>query len=268
MSGLEVHVLGSGSGLPTARRDTTALWLRCGETTLLVDCPGSVVHRLARLGVGPGDLERLLLTHDHVDHVYGLAHLVHAAAIAGREHELVVHAPPDTLATAERILEAHGLDDERYPGVDLRPQGDRLGALVFERRRMRVTAATTAHGRDTRALRVEAGGAVLGHSSDTRYHEPLAELFRGADLLLHDCSGLHRDRERFAMNHSSAAEAGRMATLAAVGELRLIHLSPEAELDEAELVMEAEREFAGRVAVARDGDLYRLPRPGGGAGTV
>lgn len=258
---LTAYVLGSGSGLPTARRDTTALLVVAGAT-ILVDCPGGVVHKLARLGVRPGDVDDVILTHDHVDHVYGLAHLVHALAIAGEPGPLPVHAPAATLATVRRIVTAHGLDAEGYPVLDLRPVPGEPAELLHTGE-LRVTAAPTAHARDTRALRFATTEAALGHSSDTRYHEPLAALFEGVDVLLHDCAGLEHDRAAFADNHSSAREAGELAARAGARGLRLIHLSPDAERDEEALVREAASAYDGPIAVARDGDLYRLPLPAG-----
>lgn len=259
---LRVHVLGSGSGLPTARRDTTSLLVRGGGEWTLVDCPGAVVHRLARLGVRPEELARVLLTHDHVDHVYGLPHLLHAMAIAGEGTTLEIRAPGDTLATVESMVSTHGLAGERYPELNLLEIPATPETTVVDRPELRITASPTRHGRDTRALRFDSREVAFGHTSDTRRAEELAALLDRVDLLTHDCAGLHRDRDRFGDNHSSAREAGAVAAVAGVGELRLIHLSPWAEADEAELVAEAADAFGGRVAVARDGDLYRLPRAG------
>lgn len=259
-------MLGAGSGLPTARRDTTALLVRGAGEWTLVDCPGSVVHKLARRGVGPAELARVVLTHDHVDHIYGLPHLLHAMAILGGCRTLRLHAPPATLETIADLVEVLGLEGDRYPSLQMEPIPGDSGHPVAERDGLRITAARTAHGRDTRALRFETPEAVLCHSSDTRPSDDLAEFFVGADVLLHDCAGTHDRREDFAANHSSAREAAEVAASAGVQALCLIHLAPAAERDEAALVTEAREVFAGRVAVARDGDLYRLPRPGADGG--
>lgn len=259
---LEVRVLGAGSGLPTARRDTTALLVRAGGEWTLVDCPGGVVHKLARHGIHPEQLARVVLTHDHVDHLYGLPHLVHAMAIRGCGGELRIVAPEATLATVEGLVDVLDLEGDRYPRLRLTAVPEEPGYPVVEKDGLRVTAAPTLHGRDTRALRFETPEAIACHSSDTRRSDDLAVFFAGADLLLHDCAGLHADREAFANNHSSALEAGEVAAAADVGELRLIHLGPDAELDEAALVLEVAAAYDGRVGVAADGDLYRLPRPG------
>jgi phosphoribosyl 1,2-cyclic phosphodiesterase len=60
--------LGSGS-------QGNGLVVQAGATTLLLDCGFPVadtVRRLARLGLAPGDLSGILVTHEHTDHIGGV----------------------------------------------------------------------------------------------------------------------------------------------------------------------------------------------------
>lgn len=60
--------LGSGSR-------GNALVVEAGKTRVLVDCgfgPRELAKRLARLGLEPGDLDAILVTHEHSDHVGGV----------------------------------------------------------------------------------------------------------------------------------------------------------------------------------------------------
>lgn len=61
--------LGSGS-------EGNALLVEAGQSRVLLDCGFSVaetVRRLERLGVGPDSLDAILVTHEHDDHVGGVA---------------------------------------------------------------------------------------------------------------------------------------------------------------------------------------------------
>jgi phosphoribosyl 1,2-cyclic phosphodiesterase len=86
--------LGSGS-----RGNGTLIEL--GGTLLLVDCGFTLKQteaRLRRLGVRPGDLGGILVTHEHADHIGGVAALAHKYCIP-------VHASYGTLrATAGRLV--------------------------------------------------------------------------------------------------------------------------------------------------------------------
>ena len=67
--------LGSGS-------KGNAWVVRAGRTTVMVDCgfgPSAAVRRLERLGLAAGDLDAILVTHEHSDHGRGVAKLAERA---------------------------------------------------------------------------------------------------------------------------------------------------------------------------------------------
>ncbi|NIO40833.1 MAG: MBL fold metallo-hydrolase, partial [Burkholderiales bacterium] len=69
MSGLRFASLGSGSG-------GNATLIHSGSTTVMLDCGFSVAEttrRLARLGMRPDELDAILVTHEHDDHIGGVA---------------------------------------------------------------------------------------------------------------------------------------------------------------------------------------------------
>jgi len=80
--------LGSGS-------KGNATLVAAGDTTVMVDCGfprREVEARLGRLGVGPEDLDAILVTHEHSDHAAGVAALA-------RAYQLPVYLSHGTAAT-------------------------------------------------------------------------------------------------------------------------------------------------------------------------
>lgn len=74
MSALRFASLGSGS-----RGNATLV--ECGGTLLMIDCGFSVAQteeRMGRLGRSPRDLSGILVTHEHGDHIAGLARVARA----------------------------------------------------------------------------------------------------------------------------------------------------------------------------------------------
>ena len=85
--------LGSGS-------KGNALVVEAGGTRLLLDCGfglAATVARLARLGLVPEDLSGIVVTHEHDDHIGGVARLA-------RRHGIPVWLTPGTLAGFEALF--------------------------------------------------------------------------------------------------------------------------------------------------------------------
>ena len=85
--------LGSGS-------QGNALVVEAGGTRLLLDCGfglAATVARLARLGLVPEDLAGIVVTHEHDDHIGGVARLA-------RRHGIPVWLTPGTLAGFEALF--------------------------------------------------------------------------------------------------------------------------------------------------------------------
>ena len=94
---LRFAILGSGS-------QGNALVVEAASTRLLLDCGfaiGETVRRLARLGLSPQDLSGILVTHEHDDHVAGVARFA-------RKHGLPVWMTPGTLRGLQPLFQ--GLD--------------------------------------------------------------------------------------------------------------------------------------------------------------
>jgi phosphoribosyl 1,2-cyclic phosphodiesterase len=109
--------LGSGS-------EGNGLVVEAGSTRVLMDCGfglGDSVARLARLGLEPGDLAGIVVTHEHSDHIGGVGRLA-------RKHGLPVWLTAGTLAMAQdldgvavQVIDSHapfaldGLEIQPYP---------------------------------------------------------------------------------------------------------------------------------------------------------
>jgi len=95
--GTSITFLGTGHGNVSADRFQASILLRSGASRFLLDAGEPCAQRMRELGERPGDLEAVLLTHGHADHVGGLPLLLQAAWGDGRETPLPV-AMPGSLA--------------------------------------------------------------------------------------------------------------------------------------------------------------------------
>ena len=90
---LDVVFLGTAGSTPTARRAPSAALIRRGGERILLDCGEGTQRQLLRSRIGLVDLDVLLFSHYHADHVLGLPGLLKTYDLRGREQGLELYGP-------------------------------------------------------------------------------------------------------------------------------------------------------------------------------
>ncbi|MDQ7840547.1 MAG: MBL fold metallo-hydrolase [bacterium] len=257
-------VLGSSGAVQTAHRDNAALAFRMGESSVLVDCPGSPFLKLRKAGLDPMLLRAVVITHAHPDHIYGLPSLVHHLWMLARQVPLPLFAPEPEMDKLRSLLDVFDLGRragflEMHPLADgtSSPSGD-TPITFWEHAGSRLSALPSDHGPPAFAIRWDTPeGARVVYSSDTRPVEAMASFGRDAAFFVHEATFLDAEAVRAKEGgHSTAAQAARLAALAGARKLLLVHLDYRA--DAAQWVEEARGEFAGPVEVPDDGAIYTV----------
>ncbi len=104
---MRITFLGTSSGAPTRTRNVTAQALSLDSGGLiLLDCGEATQHQLMRSGLRPGRIDRILITHLHGDHLYGLPGLLACMTIHERDAPVQLVGPlgiREFVATVLRI---------------------------------------------------------------------------------------------------------------------------------------------------------------------
>ena len=257
---VRITVLGSGSILSSVRRNPPGYVLEdpITESFVLLDPgPGSWA-RLPAAGVDPRRIDRVLLTHYHVDHHADLLALLFARHNPQWREEglpsLFVAGPPglNRLLSAWRELYGGAVEDPGLEAVEVEP-GD------FSREHLLVKAAPGKHPNGIEdgpslAYRIEIPGhPSLCYTGDTGESPVLVDLARDVHLLLCECSF---PDEHPVEGHMTPSAAGRLARAAAVRHLVLTHFYPQ--VDQVDPAAQAAREWDGPVHLARDLETFEL----------
>jgi phosphoribosyl 1,2-cyclic phosphodiesterase len=110
-------LLGSGS-------EGNALVVQAGQTVLLMDCGFSVaetVARLARLGLEAAQLSGIIVTHEHSDHISGVARMARQHAIPVWMTHGTLRAQPGQLGDLPNVTEIDPHTPFAIGDVQVRP---------------------------------------------------------------------------------------------------------------------------------------------------
>ncbi len=181
----EITFLGTASSIPTAERDNTALLLKHKKDCLLIDCPGAVSHKLLKAEVDYTVLNKVILTHHHPDHIYGIVHLIHSQYKLNKKISLFTG--PATKILVKKLIRLFKLDRPDFPKIDFI---DVFGKKFFySGSGLKIRALRNRHTRDSFGLLCKYGKRSLVYSSDTRICPEIIRAAFSSDYLIHDCTG-------------------------------------------------------------------------------
>jgi len=90
---LEIIFLGTGSGIPSKRRNHASIWLRYEGDNLLWDCGEGTQRQLLKAGINFMKIDRIFITHWHADHWAGLIGLIQTMNLERRRRALHIYGP-------------------------------------------------------------------------------------------------------------------------------------------------------------------------------
>ncbi|UPK30119.1 ribonuclease Z [Bradyrhizobium sp. 195] len=96
--------LGTSASVPSAERNHPALLVEAAGQRILVDCGEGTQRQLLRSGTGFRRLDRVLLTHAHLDHVLGIPGLFSTLGLRQSAEMMTIHGGQGTLDIVIRML--------------------------------------------------------------------------------------------------------------------------------------------------------------------
>jgi ribonuclease Z len=297
--GLHVGLCGSGSPFPDPTRAGPCVAVIAGNRLFVIDAGDGSARNLQFMGLSPGRIEALFLTHFHSDHIDGLGALMlqHWGGVANKV-ALPVYGPTGVEAVVAGFNAAYALDEgyrvahhgptvmppSGFGGVAksfVPPAVDGPDIVLIDDGELTVRAFPVDH----RPIEPAVGYAFtykdrkLVVSGDTVACARVEQEAKGADVLVHEAlsprlvgmlqQGAH-DAGRNNLEHvfrdiltyhTTPEQAAAIAQRAGVGYLLLDHIVPALPYEalEGPFLGQARTIYSGPLKVGRDGDFISMP---------
>jgi ribonuclease Z len=102
---VKLTFLGTSDQIPSRKRNHTAMLLTYNGENILIDCGEGTQRQFRKARINMGKITRILITHWHGDHIFGLPGLLSSLALSGYNKTLYLYGPKGTKAFMKKLLE-------------------------------------------------------------------------------------------------------------------------------------------------------------------
>lgn len=295
--GLHVALCGAGGPLPDPKRSGACVLVIAGKQLFVVDAGTNGLRNINRMRYPTGDIEAVLLTHFHSDHIDGLGEMATIRWVsAGNTRPLPVYGPPGVERVVAGFNAAYSQDavyrNDHHGDTVAPPKGFGMLAKEF---------ATPSQGQLETLIKTDdltISALIVDHepvapavgylfnykgrtmlvTGDTDKSANIEKFSKGIDLLVHEALspelvGIMNATAKKVGNanmakitydildyHASPVEAAETARDAGVGHLLYYHIVPPLIVPGMEAAwLEGVDDVFSDYTVGRDGTAFSLP---------
>ena len=248
---IELIILGSGTRVLLDERSMAGYALLCGNFFLLLDCGNGVIRRGLQAKLPLLQIDAILITHLHMDHIADLPSLLwalHGEGHCRAKRPLSIYGPSGLKDFYSGLINLYGTwIEEIEPEVrviEVEVQDFPVGPWEIKTLPMQ-------HGLPANGYRLEQGNKIITYTGDTGPCDQVIKLAKDASVCIIECSfpdGMETT------THLTASEVGKLAEKANCRKIILSHLYPESL--STDIIGQCRHFFKGEIEIASD--LKRL----------
>ena len=244
---MELTLLGTGCPKVDFKRFGPSNLISTNKTKILVDCGSGITQRLDQIKVSTADIDALLLTHLHSDHVVDLYQLIISSWHSYRIKPWILYGPKGTKKFVKKIMDAW--KDERSLRIKYEKRSS-IKAFNIKVKEFNSIGNIKIKDLDIKYFEVDHkpvkyaygfnfinNNKKLTVSGDTKPCENIMKYGQDADVLLHEVfidgefNETHKMRSKKTLHnvrnyHTPSSLLGKIARITNCKKLVLTHLVP------------------------------------------
>lgn len=207
---LNITFLGINGSVQDAKSPNTSLLVDNGQSFVLIDTSANLFYPVKK------DIDAVIITHEHIDHMYGLPSLLHQMWICKRQKPLLIICPEGIKDKVNYLIDGFALRQKKgIFDISIKPAEDiSIGELNF-------SFFKTMHTANSVGMMITNKENKVIYTCDTAPLEDLPKTMYNPQLLIHETNSLSKDRKP---DHSSGIEAGTLANKIGAKKLIICHL--------------------------------------------
>ncbi|MCM3720090.1 MBL fold metallo-hydrolase [Fictibacillus phosphorivorans] len=225
---MEIHFLGTGSAYPGRDRDNTSICISTNDYHVLMDVSGNPCRKLKQINVALEDLDSVIFTHFHIDHLYGLPSLLWGMWLENRKKPLTIYCHDVNISKLNQWLNTMEVYEWgiTFPLLIKTFDGG-FPEELLKTRDVRISAFPAIHSVPTIGLEVTEGNKTIVYSSDSQVNSHI-QTYPHIHLLIHEATSAIKVEA----NHTSLTEIAESYDLEKIDKVVLVHLSDHQPYDE------------------------------------
>ncbi len=189
----QMTLLGTGTCQIEAEHRASSVLITLEHMPILFDCGHGIVQRLLEVGVRHSQIEHVVLSHFHPDHVSDLVPLLHAGAWSRRDPRstnLHIYGPPGVRDFMDKLFSVFGSGAFQQPSYSIMVHEVTVERFQIGSRHFDFIDLPPAgnHG-----LRFSDNGKSYAITGDSSFHEAEIAFLKGVDLAIIDSGHLTDD---------------------------------------------------------------------------
>lgn len=248
---MNIHLLGTASAESGINRDNTSLLLNHGGTCTFIDVSGNPLGKLKKLDIQIGQVKRVIITHFHLDHYYGLPSLLWGMSQDERKEPLHIYCAKEHVDKLQALLDAIEVCEWENPVlINIKDFNWEKENTIISEENLTIATFPAIHGTPNVGVAITYHNKKIVYSSDTSPNPVIRDLSK-IDLLIHEAT----TATTILKYHTSLKEILDYYPINKIDHIVLVHLS---DFEPYEEILKKSMIDKSKVSIGYDGMVINL----------